>query len=247
MKVIILTIGLLCLSQAVHIGRGSSTDAHLLEQFGHDSSLSHSEETHDNAAAVSAVIAGLSLLKDIFGPSFEVTCKNGYKRSNNINVLNLTPDTLRLEDTYIDSGKLLKSGASLLPSKKSDQWLFSKKSGSATGSTGSMVWVLPSLNRAQANNIRVGLIFESPWSAYNFVGICIFKDTGVTAENYYKYMYNKYNRSECAYLDNSKSKKDYFYANTTLTANGYTAGLALKYEYIDGCYIQEIDLAIGKA
>jgi hypothetical protein len=48
-------------------------------------------------------------------------------------------------------------------------------------------------------------------------------------------------------LDNQYSKLDYFYGSKKLTVAPYTVSVFDKYEYVDGCYTQEIDVAIGKA
>jgi hypothetical protein len=54
-------------------------------------------------------------------------------------------DSIQLADTYMDSGKLLKSGVGQLAGNKTiSTWRFVKKSSGATGSCGSLVWNLDS-------------------------------------------------------------------------------------------------------
>jgi hypothetical protein len=78
-------------------------------------------------------------------PNFGATCEAGYLRGNNINVVNTMYDSIQLADTYIKSGKMLKSGTGQLGGNNNiTSWRFVKMSSGATGSTGCLVWTLDS-------------------------------------------------------------------------------------------------------
>jgi hypothetical protein len=116
-------------------------------------------------------------------PNFGATCEAGYKRGNNINVVNTMYDSIQLADTYMESGKLLKSGVGKLGGNNNiTTWRFVKHSYGATGSMGSLVWNLDSYT-------QLVVIFLTPWSAYNLAEVCIFSQKN-TAKYYYNYLYS---------------------------------------------------------
>lgn len=94
-------------------------------------------------ANVAAAETALNTLVQSVAPNFAFTCKAGYKRGNNINIVNTMSQPIKLVDTYTDSGRLYKSGPAQLPGNNSvGTWNFVKTGGSATGSTGCLVWQL---------------------------------------------------------------------------------------------------------
>lgn len=94
------------------------------------------------SVAVGKAIKTLSTLISDTVSAFQVSCsKTGYKRENTINIKNAGNKTLYLLGTYEDSGKLYDNGSYYIhPNDPTSVWKFVKHSGSATGSTGVMVF-----------------------------------------------------------------------------------------------------------
>jgi len=84
-------------------------------------------------------------LASFLQPMFDVTCSDsGYKRGNNINVLNQLTDDIKYAGAYQDSGKVFgKTNVKPIAPNKNATWNFVKHSGSATGSNGVLVLNLP--------------------------------------------------------------------------------------------------------
>ena len=100
---------------------------------------------------------------------FDVTCSSsGYKRGNNINVLNQLTDDIKYVRSYEDSGKpFQKKNLKGIAPNKNVTWNFVKHSGSATGSNGVLALNLPKSSLV--------IFYENPWSNYNFAGVCLYR------------------------------------------------------------------------
>jgi hypothetical protein len=125
---------------------------------------------------VSAGAAAATLLLEVgklVGAQFEVTCNFGYKRGNAITIKNALPYEINLNNIYTDSGKVITAGSSFLKPSELTTFQMSKKSGSATGSCGTMTW---NLN----NSWQLVILFENPWSPYNQAAVCVFRKSSIS-------------------------------------------------------------------
>ena len=87
-------------------------------------------------------------------------------------------------------------------------------------------------------------MFENPWSSWNFAYACIANQSS-SANIWYNYLYdNKNTYSNCLLGDNTSSKRYYYYYRGSKTTHGYKLQTRMRYEYVDGCYIQEVAVLI---
>ena len=98
---------------------------------------------------------------------FEVTCNLGYLRGNNIIIINNSKNSLNLKDKYVGSGKPIQSGPQKIDPKKAGQYIFTKTSGTATGTGGVIIM------NFEGSNKKLVVMFENPWSSWNFSQVCI--------------------------------------------------------------------------
>jgi len=86
-------------------------------------------------------------------------------------------------------------------------------------------------------NDKLLIYFENPWSGYGWQGACIFKNKAFNnfddawgwSRGQYKYLESNGWPSNCILLDNSKTKKDEWSAQTTKLIEGYTLKVTGKY------------------